>query len=223
MASRRDFLQLRDGRFSYIERGEGEPVVFLHALGRSAADWETALDHPAAGYRCLALDMRGHGESCHPGRYSFESMANDVRQFVDLLRLEKFHVVGHSMGANVAWILGARLSPRVLSLVIEDTVPPRDGGRYSTPPADPPGPVLYDWQARRQLFAQLNDPDPRWWDRLAAITCPTLVVAGREDDTDLMEAARLAGARLAVLGAGHWIHETEPESFGRLVFDHLSR
>ena len=51
-------------------------------------------------------------------------MDADFRAFVDALQLDRFSLVAHSMGANVAWLFAARTPERVERLVIEDTAPP---------------------------------------------------------------------------------------------------
>ncbi|HEV8456805.1 MAG TPA: alpha/beta fold hydrolase [Methylomirabilota bacterium] len=56
------------------------------------------------GFRALALDQRGHGDSNapHDADYRIASMAHDLAAFADTLRLERFPLVGHSMGGRRA-------------------------------------------------------------------------------------------------------------------------
>ncbi len=63
---------LSAGSFSYIDAGttNDPPIVLLHAMGRSAADWDPIIKHLQDDFRVLAFDMRGHGNSCRPGKYS---------------------------------------------------------------------------------------------------------------------------------------------------------
>ncbi|CAM5305752.1 Alpha/beta hydrolase OS=Streptomyces griseorubiginosus OX=67304 GN=AQJ54_29670 PE=4 SV=1 [Streptomyces griseorubiginosus] len=74
----------------------------------------------------------------------------------------------------------------------------------------------------RATDAQRNAPDPRWWDRMARITMPTLVVAGGttspipQDEVAAL-AARIPGAALVTVGGGHLVHETRPEQFLAVV------
>jgi pimeloyl-ACP methyl ester carboxylesterase len=144
----------------YRESGVGLPLVFVHALGRDASDWDRVIGRLATRYRCLALDLRGHGSSGRPGRYSFELLRDDLLGSVDQLGLERFTLIGHSMGANVAWLFVQDHSDRVERLVIEDTAPPSTRHTYPDVPEAPPEPVSYDWQVRRALVAQLNNPHP---------------------------------------------------------------
>lgn len=207
-------LKLPAGGFSYLEAGEGEPVVFLHALGRSAADWTTVIEAISDGRRCLALDQRGHGDSLRCAEYSFESMEQDLRSFVDRLGLNRFFLVAHSMGGTVGWLFAESTPQRLAGLVLEDTAPPSGRRPFLQIPGTPPEPVEYDWEARRQLFRQLNYPDPSWWADVEKVTAPTLVIAGSAHDAELEEATRrLPYGNLITIEAGHWIHETRPEAF----------
>ena len=212
--SRRNTIELAAGQFSYLEAGEGDPMVFLHALGRSAADWLDVMDALEADWRCIALDQRGHGESVRPGQYRLELMVDDFRQFVDNLVLGPFVLVAHSLGGTLGWIFAEEESDRLRALILEDTVVPVDDHEYPVVAASPPEPVVYDWEARRQLFAQLDAPDPSWSGNLERITTPTLVIASSENEAELDGTVRrLPKAKLVTIDAGHWIHEAVPDRF----------
>lgn len=213
----RSTVDLAAGRFSYLEHGQGDPVVFLHAMGRDARDWLSVMERLKGERRCIALDQRGHGQSVRPGVYSFEQLEADFREFVDALGLDRFVLVAHSMGSSVGWVFAEKTPARLNALIVEDTPVPTDGHKYPEVPVSPPEPVDYDWEVRRQLFRQLNSPDPAWRDNLTLVTSPTLLIAGSEDD-ELAETARiLPDCELIIIEAGHWIHETEPERFVRAV------
>lgn len=213
----RSTINLAGGRFSYLEEGQGDPVVFLHALGRDAGDWLNVMETLNGAWRCIALDQRGHGQSVRPGEYTFEQLEADFRDFVDALGLDQFVLVAHSMGGAVGWIFAEKTPARLNALIIEDTLVPTDRHTYPEIPVSPPEPVDYDWEVRRQLFRELNSPDPAWRDNLTMVTSPTLVIAGSDDDV-LAETARiLPDCQLITIDTGHWIHETEPDRFVRAV------
>lgn len=214
----RSSLLLPAGEFSYLEGGKGDPVVLLHALGRSAADWTTVIEAISDGWRCLAPDQRGHGASVRCEEYTFESMTEDLRSFVDTLGLDRFFLVGHSMGGTVGWLFAESTPKRLRRLVLEDTPPPSGRHAYPETPAEPPAPVGYDWEARRQLVRQLSSPDPAWWRDLEKVTAPTLVIAGSPDEAELSEVARrLPNCDLITIRAGHWIHESQPDAFVKAI------
>src|SRR5687767_6672211 len=82
----------------------GVPVVFLHSYAGSRAHWSHQLAHLRKTRRAIAIDLRGHGESSAPANrvYSSTALAADVAAVVDALRLDRFVLVGHSMGGSAA-------------------------------------------------------------------------------------------------------------------------
>lgn len=106
------------------------PLILLHALGESAADWDTVAADLGTRWRVYAVDLRGHGRSGRPGRYSVELMRDDVWAFADELGLDRPVLVGHSLGAMVACLAAQRHPDRVARLVLEEPPP--------LLPADPP-------------------------------------------------------------------------------------
>jgi pimeloyl-ACP methyl ester carboxylesterase len=215
-------VELINGKFSYLEVGSGEPVVLLHALGRGASDWSYVMEALGVKWHCFAIDFRGHGESVHTATYSFDEFVLDIGRFVDVLGLESFYLIGHSMGGNVGWRFAARRPDKVRKMVIEDVAPPRGRDRYLTPPAVPPEQVDYDWVCRLRILEELNNPDPDWWPDLKQVVCPVLVLSGG-DDAEQKDAADLVrnGRHVVWNGAGHWIHETRPNNYIEAVVNFL--
>ena len=216
-------VELRAGPFSYVDTGDGtEVILLLHAMGRSASDWQPIIDRLGDTYRTIALDLRGHGGSCRPGSYSFEQMRDDVRDFVDSLRISRFHLIGHSMGATVSILFAERWPTRVDHLVLEDTPPPSGREQISAPSRQAPESVPFDWAVLAPIIRQLNNPDPAWWTDLNKISAPTLVIGGGHDSfidqTELSEmVSRIPDARLITIEAGHHVHSSKPDEFATAV------
>lgn len=123
--------------FHYREAGDSHlpPLVLLHALGTDAQDWDEVALMLAERYHVFALDQRGHGESARPGVYSFELMRDDLKAFADALSLERFTLIGHSMGGTVSFLFAEKWPDRIERLVIEDTPPPfMNGPTLAEPP-----------------------------------------------------------------------------------------
>src|SRR6185295_7405560 len=82
----------------------GLPVVFVHSFSGSTAHWSAQLAHLRPERRAVALDLRGHGQSEPPARndYAVEFLAEDIAAVVDALDLERFVLVGHSLGGAAA-------------------------------------------------------------------------------------------------------------------------
>src|SRR5512140_33264 len=92
-------------RLSYRECGDptGAPVVLLHGSGSDAATWDRFIVRlTAAGYRCIALDLRGHAASARTADYSLTSVRDDVLHLLETLALQDVTLVGHSVGGYAA-------------------------------------------------------------------------------------------------------------------------
>jgi pimeloyl-ACP methyl ester carboxylesterase len=116
-------------RLHYRDWGDASarPLVLLHGGWGNARQWDTVAREMADRYRVLALDLRGHGESGHApdGAYAPEEVVEDVAGFADALDLERFALVGFSMGGHAAYAYAAGHPGRVDRLVlVESFIPP---------------------------------------------------------------------------------------------------
>jgi pimeloyl-ACP methyl ester carboxylesterase len=106
----------------YVDDGGhgGIPVIFLHSYAGDSRHWATQLDHLRHHRRSLAIDLRGHGKSAKPKDmdYSIGAMVNDVDHVVRELKLQKFVLVGHSLGAAVANAYAAKYPGKVAGVVL---------------------------------------------------------------------------------------------------------
>lgn len=120
-------LTISDAELHYEERGAGEPLLFLHGLGSSTADWEPQMDHFAARFRCIALDARGSGRSrdlAHPhGPFAMRTFAADAAALLEHLGAAPAHVVGLSMGGMIAFQLAVDSPASVRTLTITNSAP----------------------------------------------------------------------------------------------------
>jgi esterase len=122
-------------RFHYLDWGapEKRPTLFLHGGGLNAHTWDLVCLSLRDDYHCLALDLRGHGDSewSPEGGYGIASHVRDVESFVDALGLNDFVLVGMSLGAATAAGYAGLHSDRLAALVIVDAGPvvQRDGGQ----------------------------------------------------------------------------------------------
>ncbi|KQW43166.1 MULTISPECIES: alpha/beta hydrolase [unclassified Ensifer] len=107
-------------RLSYVEMGDpnGVPVLLLHGFTDSARSWSLIAPYLATGFRLVAPDLRGHGQSDKPeGCYTIPEMANDVRLLIEALELTPTHVVGHSLGGRLAQAIAERW-PRIVARIV---------------------------------------------------------------------------------------------------------
>lgn len=116
------------------DRGMGAPaLVFLHYWGGSARTWERVIVPLSTAYRCIAPDLRGWGESGAPADdgYALADFASDIEGLVGALELERYILVGHSMGGKIAQLLASRRPAGLAGLVLVAPAPP---GPLSLPP-----------------------------------------------------------------------------------------
>jgi pimeloyl-ACP methyl ester carboxylesterase len=109
------------GRMSIMEAGQGEPVLMLHGLGASKAEFlPTVAALAPEGFRAIALDLPGFGDSDKPfpGAYDARFFSRWVEALMDALELASAHVIGHSMGGRVAIEVGIRRPDRTEGLVL---------------------------------------------------------------------------------------------------------
>jgi pimeloyl-ACP methyl ester carboxylesterase len=101
----------------------GIPVVFIHSSGGNTTHWSVQLEHLRKTRRAMALDLRGHGLSQSPkdGDYRLVSQAGDIDAVVTKAGIERFVLVGHSMGGSVAIVYAGLHPDRVAGLLIVDS------------------------------------------------------------------------------------------------------
>jgi pimeloyl-ACP methyl ester carboxylesterase len=96
---------------SYLEAGAGFPVILLHGLGATNASFLPTLSDLSRGYRVIAPDLPGFGDSSKPFRpYHAAFFAGWLWRFMDALGMDRAHLVGNSMGGRVA-IEGGLVAP----------------------------------------------------------------------------------------------------------------
>lgn len=111
----------------YQDVGEGEPVVLIHGWPLSHRMWEAQVNTLSeAGYRCIAYDRRGFGDSGRPASgYDYDTFAADLNDLMTSLDLREATIAGFSMGGGeVARYLGRYGSDRVSRAMLLGAVTP---------------------------------------------------------------------------------------------------
>lgn len=203
---------LSDGiEIAFIDEGAEAsahpPVLLIHGFASNLeTNWVSTgwvRDLLAAGYRVIAFDNRGHGQSQKLyglGDYGAPMMADDARRLLDHLGVKRAHVMGYSMGARIAAFLAVNYPERVASLVFGGMGLSMVRGMAGT------GPVAHALEAAHiddvknptartfRAFAEQTKSDlkalaacirsgraPITAEALSTISCPVLVAAGTED------------------------------------------
>src|SRR5688572_23150281 len=101
---RESHVNANGGTFRVVEQGMGPAVLFLHGFPDTARTWYSQMQAVAeAGYRAIALDLRGFGGShapTDPSLYSATYIAGDLIGILDALQVDAAVVVGHDLGAD---------------------------------------------------------------------------------------------------------------------------
>jgi len=194
-------------RIAFTGAGEGDPVLLIHGFASSVRDnwrdpgWLDFLNR--AGFRVVALDNRGHGDSeklYDPKAYGAQLMAEDARRLLDHLGIARADVMGYSMGARITAFLALAHPERVRRAIFAGL-----GGNMVRPMAGT-GPIAHALEAASiddvtnptartfRAFAEKTGSDlralaacirgsrePISREMIGALRCPVLVVTGAED------------------------------------------
>jgi pimeloyl-ACP methyl ester carboxylesterase len=161
----------------YEECGAGIPVLFVHEYAGDWRSWEPQVRHLSRQYRCVTYSQRGYPPSDVPtdtARYSQDLVRDDVRALLDHLKIERAHIVGHSMGAYTTLHVGLQYPQLCLSLTLagcgwgsdpatreQSAVLARDIARMFREEGIAAAGAKYADFAMRQ---QYKSKDPRGWD-----------------------------------------------------------
>lgn len=99
------------------EKGHGTPLVFLHGLGMDRRIWTPFMDALAGEFRCIAVDLPGHGNSADlaaTGDYEFQAVAERIHHALRQSDIADPVIIGHSMGAVVASFYAVRFPVRAV-------------------------------------------------------------------------------------------------------------
>ena len=111
----------------YEAHGEGDPLLLIMGLAADSTAWLFQVPELARHYRTIVFDNRGVGRSSKPrGPYTIHEMADDAAGLLDVIGIERAHVVGVSMGGMIAQELTLRHPKRVRGLVLGCTFPEPD-------------------------------------------------------------------------------------------------
>src|ERR1700733_2784404 len=116
-----DRLDVNGARIHYVTAGRGDPIVFIHGFPETWYQWRHLIPHFAERFTVIAPDFRGAGESLpRPASgYDKATMAGDIRAVVELVTPgRKPIVVGHDLGAMVAYAYATRFPEEVRGLVV---------------------------------------------------------------------------------------------------------
>lgn len=116
-------FRTRDGiDIAYNARGSGKPVVFLHPIGTRGDFWKPVVDELGDGYRTLAVDLRGHGDSSvNGGPFTLDDLSNDIAELINAQGESGTVLVGCSLGGMVAQGVASKIPNALGGLILAGT------------------------------------------------------------------------------------------------------
>ncbi|MER8579639.1 alpha/beta hydrolase [Mesorhizobium sp. M1423] len=121
-------FRVKDGtKIAYKDWGKGQPILFSHGWPLAGDAWAPQmLFFASQGYRVIAHDRRGHGQSDQPWEgNTMDQYADDLAELVEALGLRDMILVGHSTGGGeIAHYVGRHGTGRVAKMVLVGAVPP---------------------------------------------------------------------------------------------------
>lgn len=132
------FVSANSLRFHCLDwGGQGDWLVLLHGLASQAHIWDLVAPKLIDSFRVIALDQRGHGLTDKPDvSYDFASITHDLDAVLDVLRIDRAVLIGHSWGGNVALQYAVDHPHRVSGLVLIDGGFLQIGDRMDWPAAE---------------------------------------------------------------------------------------
>jgi pimeloyl-ACP methyl ester carboxylesterase len=238
----------------YVDDGGqgGIPVIFLHSFAGSSQHWAKQLEHIRRSRRALAIDLRGHGRSAPAADYDYsvESMMNDISAVVDSLKINRFVLVGHSMGGSAAIDYAAKHPKRVAGLLVTGT-PGKTPEEQSKPIITSLESEKYDTVMKEYMNRLLKDATPAteqitrsgisgiskeaslsmikalfMYDPLPALRNypgPVWIVnAKAEEQPNSLHQSFPKFHYKVINGTSHWVHLDKPGDFNRILDEFLN-
>jgi pimeloyl-ACP methyl ester carboxylesterase len=117
---RRFEVQVDDHRWSYLDGGEGEVILFVHGYGMEKDGWDIFAKTWSDSYRLIVPDLPGFGETTQidSSVYDVPHQVKRLDRFVKLLSIPSFHLVGISMGGAIAAYYAGEYPAKVKSLFL---------------------------------------------------------------------------------------------------------
>lgn len=225
-----------DIKLNYIDKGTGEPLILLHGNGEYLEYFEHQIEYFSKEYRVIALDTRGHGKSPRGIKpFTIRQFADDLKDFMDELEIEKAHILGFSDGGNIAMVFAMKYPERVNRVIMNGANLYPSGvklGCYLS--------ITYEYyqalyfskksakaKKKAELYALMaKDPyvKPK---ELQALKAKTLVLVGDKDLIRLSHskliARKLPDGELRVIPGDHWVAKNSPKVYNKVVKDFLQK
>jgi pimeloyl-ACP methyl ester carboxylesterase len=205
----------------YEKVGAGQPLILLHGNGETHLIFDKAVELLRDHFTVYLLDSRGHGQSSKISSFHYADMAEDVRCFIEALHLPSPLLYGFSDGGIIGLLLASSYPSLLAGLIVS--------GANTEPSGLKPF-----WRSLFRLVGHITK-DPKITlmlqephitkEQLAAITIPTLVLAGSHDLIAEAHTRRIAaaipGGSLRILpGEGHGSYVVHRKKIASLILEY---
>jgi pimeloyl-ACP methyl ester carboxylesterase len=219
----------------YEEYGKGEPLLLLHGNSLSILSFCLQIPEFSKYYRVISVDTRGHGKSSEDGKtYTYDLFAEDMKYFLDYLKLDRVNILGWSDGGNTGLIMAMKYPQKVKKLItmganifIDSTVLRKmaiDGTISQIRRRS--GDSSYKAKNSVRLMTMLLTEPKHQFYELKKIQCPVLVMAGEKDDIMIGHTKGIAenipkGTMVIAPNQSHYFPVENPNSFNTIVLNFL--
>jgi len=247
------FANIGDAQLFYEEKGVGEPIILLHAHSVDRRMWDKQFDELGKYYRVIRYDLRGYGLSSMPVEGKDFTACEDLKRFMDVMKIDKAHLVGLSLGAMVISDFMTVHPERVRSAVLADGAltfdlksrdPEKDLKRYKEnwkksmrqgSYSDSPFlmSLIDDWRmwqvAHRESSKVFLGTSARDFYQNNKLKLPVLFIEGECDFAATKKAiselsAYIPDSKIVTIGnAGHFSCIEQPEKFTHAVLDFIKK
>jgi haloalkane dehalogenase len=145
------FLEIDGANIHYIEKGAGDPILFLHGNPTSSYLWRNIIPHLTSVGRCIAMDLIGMGKSDKPDmEYRFYDHVKYVEGFIEKMRLENITLVIHDWGSGLGFHYAMRNESNIKGIAFMEAI------IMSVP--------SWDWfpGEMKEIFQAFRTPDVGW-------------------------------------------------------------
>jgi pimeloyl-ACP methyl ester carboxylesterase len=112
-------------RIHYLKAGSGPALVLLHGWAETSSTWLDIIPKLAENYTVIAPDLRGYGDSSHVmDNFDQRDVGADIQELMTSQGIKQYVVVGHDLGAHVAFYMATKYPDSVQKLVLLDSVIP---------------------------------------------------------------------------------------------------
>jgi pimeloyl-ACP methyl ester carboxylesterase len=195
----------------YEVYGEGQPIVLLHGSYYTIEmNWAQLIPELAKTSKVIAIEMQGHGHTAYSDRkLSRATLASDVEQVMDYLKIDSADIAGYSFGGQVAYQFAIQSPKRLRKLIIISSTHKTEGWvaeisgvfKQMKPEHFENSPMQAAYNAMapdkanwtkflQQMMTAAAEPFNLGDDNIAKITVPVLIISGDNDGMDKVELAK---------------------------------